>query len=262
AGIATAPVGMAHFNLVSHFGLLANIVSVPLMGVWVIPFGAVAMALIPFGLEAWPLMAMGWGIDWILGVAEAITHWPNARSRVPSPPGWVLPVLAMGGLYVILWQGRGRALGVVPVVLAFGGWMATDRPDMLIAEDGNLVAVRTADGLALSRETGARFVAQVWLENDGTLRAQHQAAALWPDPAPVRLVRGKRAARAYTGCQPQEIVVSNQPLSPAGPCVLFHPPSLTGAVAGYRTSQGWRFVTDTDLSGVRLWSPDARSNSH
>jgi len=40
AGAATAPYAAAHFNQISHYGLLANLLSVPVMGLVVIPAAA------------------------------------------------------------------------------------------------------------------------------------------------------------------------------------------------------------------------------
>ncbi|MEY8841164.1 ComEC/Rec2 family competence protein, partial [Cribrihabitans sp. XS_ASV171] len=51
AGLATAPVGAANFNTLSHYGLLANLASVPLMGSVVIPAAVLAALLAPFGLD-------------------------------------------------------------------------------------------------------------------------------------------------------------------------------------------------------------------
>lgn len=69
AGAATAPFAMAHFNQFAQFGLLANLATVPLMGVLVVPSGVLAMLLMPFGLEWVGLVPMGVGLDWILAVA-------------------------------------------------------------------------------------------------------------------------------------------------------------------------------------------------
>jgi competence protein ComEC len=52
AGMATAPIAAAHFNQVPHYGLIANIVSVPLMGAVIIPGAVLAALLAPFGLDA------------------------------------------------------------------------------------------------------------------------------------------------------------------------------------------------------------------
>ena len=52
AGLATAPFSSAHFNQVSHFGLLANIQSLLFMGFLVAPSSVLAVMLMPFGAEA------------------------------------------------------------------------------------------------------------------------------------------------------------------------------------------------------------------
>ena len=50
AGAATAPVAAAHFNTLSHFGLIANLLSVPLMGLVVIPGAVLALILLLLAL--------------------------------------------------------------------------------------------------------------------------------------------------------------------------------------------------------------------
>ena len=60
AGSATAPFSVVHFNQVSHYVLLANILSLPVMGFLVVPSAVLPMMLMPFGAEAVGL----WG--WIL----------------------------------------------------------------------------------------------------------------------------------------------------------------------------------------------------
>ncbi|MEC3860453.1 ComEC/Rec2 family competence protein [Mesobacterium sp. TK19101] len=257
AGAATAPVGMAHFNQVAHFGLLANLVSVPLMGALVIPAGVFAVVLMPLGLEAWALRLMGLGLDWILLVARSVADWPLAVTYVPRPPDAVLPLMAAGGLFVMLWQGRWRWLGMAPVMLSVALWLTATRPDLLIAENGTLVGVMTPAGRALSRETGEGFVASVWMENDGDGANQQAAAARWVNSPQLRHLRGKRAASDFSGCSRLDIVVSDRDLPADAPCILFQPSTLRGqgSVAGYRTKKGYVFVTDLQKTGHRLWHP-------
>src|SRR5690606_25796112 len=69
AGMATAPVAAAHFNQIPHYGLLANVVSVPLMGLVVMPAAVLAALLWPVGLSSLGLALMKPAILWILAVA-------------------------------------------------------------------------------------------------------------------------------------------------------------------------------------------------
>ncbi len=266
AGLATAPVGMAHFNQSATFGLIANLISVPVMGLIVVPMGVVAGLLMPFGLDWIPLWAMGLGLDWILGVAETIAGWPGAVRPIIAPPAWVLPVLAMGGLILCIWRGWGRAVGLVPMALATLVWTQSERPALLIADNGALVGLMTEEGRALSRPKGSGFVAGSWLENDGEGATQASAGALWPGEGgrtrraefgdfEVVHLQGKRAARAWNACRPRQIIISSVDLALKGPCTRFDPVALkaSGSVALWMGEDGPRMLTAAQASGHRLW---------
>lgn len=267
AGLATAPIGAAHFNALAHYGLIANLLSVPLMGILVIPAAVFAALLGLVGLEAVGLWVMGWGLRWILEVSQTVASWDGSRSFVPGPQAYVLPVLVLSLLFVILWQGRTRWIGLVPAVIALGLWTFVQRPAVLIAEGGALVGVMTSEGRALSRDKGAGFIASNWLENDGDPSDQALAAARWSEiskdsdiPAFLH-VRGKRGAEAFDGCRPDQIVVTNVELAAQG-CTVFDPKTLkeTGAIALHETPDGFQTRSVRDVTGDRLWSqwPKAR----
>ncbi|AVO39253.1 ComEC/Rec2 family competence protein [Pukyongiella litopenaei] len=268
AGAATGPVGAAHFNTLAHYGLPANLASVPLMGVLVIPAAVLAACLAPFGFEAVGLHLMGIGLRWILGVATFVSGLDGAQGRVAAPPGWVLPVLALGLLWLMLWQGRARCAGLAPAALALvaWGWAGADRPEVLVADTGALVGVMTETGRALSKPRGSGFIAGVWLENDGDGATQERAAARWPEgDGRVRRilaggheilhVSGKRAARSLETCRPGQVVVASVPVDPPGGCIVYDPPRLrqTGSIA----ISGGVTVTARQVSGDRLWNRPA-----
>ncbi len=262
AGAATGPVGAAHFNQTAHFGLIANLLSVPLMGTLIIPALVCAALLMPVGLDGWPLAVAGAGLDWILGVAHTVESIEGSRGAVPSPDWYVLPMMAFGFLVVILWQGRMRFLGLGPVVASVIAWATVDRPDILIADGGALVGVMGGEGRALSKARGAGFVADNWLENDGNPDSQKVAAARWGTTVsasriPVVHVTGKRAA-ADVRCAAGEIVVSNATLPAGLSCDAFDPGRMreTGAIA-LRHDPGHDRLTVTtarDFTGNRLWN--------
>lgn len=260
AGLATAPFAAAHFNQVAHYGLVANLLSVPLMGVLVMPAAVLAVCLLPFGLEGLPLWVMGRGLDWILGVANRISALEGARGLVPGPEAGVLPLIALGGLLIILWQGRLRLAGLAPVLLGFAFWAQTQRPGVLISDTGALVGVMTETGRALSKGRGAGFVARIWLENDGDPATQEAAHTRWNDIAatgwPVTALRGKRAADALTDCRPGEWVVLTASPPKELPCNVLTPETLrhTGAVALYRENGKIRHLTARQVTGARLWN--------
>jgi len=269
AGLATAPIGAAHFNTMSHYGLLANMLSVPMMGTIVVPAAFVAALLAPFGLEAIALHVMGLGLEWILIVSDRVSGLDGAQGFVVSPPPYVLPMFALGALWVALWRGRAKWIGIAPVAAAFLFWGQGERPEVLIADSGGLVGIMTESGRALSKEKGSGFIATVWLENDGDGVDQMQAASRWPagsgmvrryDWQGKELVHitGKRAAQGFEECRKNQIVVSAVNLELSGECSLFAPERLkaTGSLA---LSNG-QIRTSREEIGHRLWSPDLSGN--
>ncbi|MEO0402748.1 MAG: ComEC/Rec2 family competence protein [Pseudomonadota bacterium] len=262
AGLATAPIGAAHFNSIAHYGLIANLSSVPLMGVLVIPAAVLALALAPFGAEAVGLWIMGAGLQWILWVADWVSSLDGARGFVPGPGPWVLPALALGALFVILWQGPVRFAGAVVMACAMLAWQTGARPTILIADTGALVGVMTAEGRALSRPKGAGFVARNWLENDGDGVAQDIAAARWEQMHGVIHLSGKRAREAFSGCDAGDLVVANGDVAATGAraCLVLDPGTLrkTGAIAIIGSGTSAKLVTARDRAGDRMWSGWAR----
>ena len=260
AGLATAPVAAAHFNQFAHYGLIANLLSVPLMGVLVMPAAVVAACLMPFGLDWIALWVMGLGLKWILGVAHFVSGLEGARGTVVSPDPIVLPMMMLGALLIVIWQGRSRLAGVVPIAAAFVLWSQTTRPDVLISDTGALVGVMTEEGRALNKAKGGGFIALNWLENDGDAAEQPGAAERWtaalPEAFNITAVSGKRAAAALTECGVNDWVVMNVSPPHDLPCTVIHPKTLaqSGALAIYRTPAGLRTVTARDITGVRLWN--------
>lgn len=177
AGLATAPIAAAQFHRVTDYGLLANILSVPLMGLLVMPAAVLAALLWPLGAEGAGLWLMELGTRWILGVARVIGGLDDAVRMVPVPPGWVMPLLGLGGLWLALWPGRARFAGVALGLVAVLGWLTAERPALLIDRDAALVGLLGPEGRVLSRSRGAGFVAEAWLEADGDEASQAVAGA-------------------------------------------------------------------------------------
>ncbi|MBY6065711.1 ComEC family competence protein [Leisingera aquaemixtae] len=262
AGAATAPFAAAHFNTIPHYGLLANLLSVPVMGTVVIPAAVLALCLAPFGLEWIGLRLMQWGMDWILWVARSVSGFDGAVSHAAAPGPWVLPLLAGGFVFAVVWQGRLRLAGLLPAAAALWMWTMAERPDILIAESGGLVGVMEAEGRALSRAKGQGFTAEIWLENDGDPASQPVSASRWAaelDGLPVwqgdgfRIIHapGKRKLSAASSCKDRDIVIST--VTGSSSCLLLTPEVMrqTGSLALTRTG---KLLTARDAAGERPWT--------
>jgi competence protein ComEC len=271
-GFSTAPYAAAHFNRFTDYGLLANLLTVPVMGAVIMPAGALAALLAPVGLEALPLWVMEQGARWILFVAHWIADLEGSVTAIPAPGSWVLPLFTMGALWLILWRGRVQLVGVLPVVAAFALWAMAERPALLISGDGKLLGLAGPEGRALSAAKGGGFAAENWLQNDGDLAEQGAAAERPGFDGPkgerrfelawlrgVQLTGKGAEARLAEACASDALVILAAPAQTAAKgCRLIDANMLaaTGPLAIWITKDGVR-IERTKVAR-RLWSPPAR----
>ncbi len=146
AGLATAPFAVSHFNRFAVYGLLANLIAVPIVGLWIMPAAILALILMPLSLHWVPLAAMGWGVDIVLGVADAVAAWPGSTVTLPSPPMAGLAAVAFGGLWLCLWRRRWRWLGAIPVITGLATIPLQTSPHVVVGEQAKFMAVLGAQG--------------------------------------------------------------------------------------------------------------------
>ena len=269
AGLATAPFAAAHFNQIAHYGLIANLLSVPLMGILVMPAAVLAVCLAPLGLWGIGLWAMELGLRWILFVAGFVAAQDGALSHVWAPSPWVLPLMTLGLLWVLLIKGAARFAGLGMVACAAVLWFQTERPALLVADDGGLLGLQTDAGRALSKPRGSGFVAGIWLENDGAPVTQEQAAdrvGLATDGRRLTVdlrgwqilhVTGKTALADLDGCAGADILISNQTDAVDRPCSVFDIRRLreTGSLALNVAQNGDLHIeTAHHIAGARPWN--------
>jgi competence protein ComEC len=173
AGAATAPAGLHHFGRLQVFGVLANAVAVPLTSLLVMPAALAAVLALPLGLAAWPLWAMGWGVEGILAVARQVAAWPGAAPALAPLPGWGLGLAGFGFCWLCLWRHALRLWGVPVILAGLAASAVSPPPDLLVSADARLVALRTAEGVYLHRVAGARGFTR-----DNMLRAMGVTEAL------------------------------------------------------------------------------------
>jgi competence protein ComEC len=161
----------------TQYGLIANMVAIPVTAFWIMPWGVAALLLMPFGLEALALQPMAWGVEAILATARTVASWPGASVQLPPMPAWGLTIAAFGGLWLCLWQGRVRWAGIAGILAGIATIGLVEHPDILISGNGRLIAVRMTDGgYSLSSIRAERFQARLWLEATGGNEPR-----AWPD---------------------------------------------------------------------------------
>ncbi len=169
ASLATAPFALFHFSRIPLFsGLVANMIAVPVSSIFIMPFGILACFLMPFGLEHWSLYIADESVAVIMRTAETVVTWPHAVMKGDSWPGWLLGMITLGGLWLCIWQGWVRFLGLAPILAAALLIPLSPRADILASADGKIFAVRDAGGkLWMSSARAGRFVREEWVQQEG-----------------------------------------------------------------------------------------------
>jgi competence protein ComEC len=167
AGAATAPFAIYHFNRFSEYSVIANLLAIPLTGFWVMPWAVAACLLMPFGLEALALIPMGWGIEGVIWIAQTVAGWPGAVLLLPAMPLAGLILVTLGGLWLCLWRRPWRYWGAVGIAAGMASMLLTQTPDILVAEDGKLLAVKAADGQLVLNTQRDSLASETWLRRAG-----------------------------------------------------------------------------------------------
>lgn len=276
AGLATAPIAAYHFNRTAPFGLLSNLLALPVMGFWIAPCACLAAVLAPLGLAGPALQAMGAGIEVVLQIAHWVGGLPGAVQPVRAAPGIVLGLVAVGGLWLALWRGPWRFAGPIAVIGALVLWSnAPPRPDVLVAPGARLVGVMGPTGRILDHERAQSFAAKTWLRRDGDWAGQKIAAArkgLRRDGSRMsaKLKDGWRLevlwrrkldpARIADHRRERTILIARNGPPVSGPCTYFGGKDLkrSGALA-FTIEQGALVTKLSRTPGeCRLWTPSCR----
>lgn len=177
AGTATAPFAVYHFNRFQVYGIPANMIAVPVTGFWIMPWAVIGFLLMPLGLEGLALAPLSWGVDVVIWVAEQVASWPGAVVLLPAMPVWSLGLISLGGLWLCIWRGGKRLLGLGAMILGSAGMLAVEPPDLLVDDSGRLLATATLDGgLLISSKNAGRASREWWLRRAGA----DAPAGYWP----------------------------------------------------------------------------------
>jgi competence protein ComEC len=171
ATLATTPFAIYHFDRAASYSLLANLLAEPIVAFVIMPSAAVAVVMMPFGLESWPLQTMGWGVHQITVIAHWVADLPGASTLIRAWPLGALLGIVFGGLWIALWRRSWRWLGLVPIAVSFAVVQFGMPPDVFIARDAQSAAVRGEDGrLVILGARPDEYTTEQWLLRDGDLR--------------------------------------------------------------------------------------------
>ncbi len=216
-----------HFHQFQPYGLLANLLAMPVVSALVMPMGILGVLAMPFGYDGICWQLMGEGIDWMIAVVLWVASLPGANTLVPSFGTGPLLLATAGLLLVCLLRTPLRLAGPLLLVVAIAWALRTPQPDVLVASDGSAVALRIAGGhLAVVKSGSDSFAVREWLAADADQRTPKDKGldrGIACDPAGCigRLADGAlvaipRSMEAFAEDCGRAVLVVSQRQAPAG----------------------------------------------
>jgi competence protein ComEC len=240
--LALMPVALFHFHRAGIYGSMANLVAIPLTTFVSMPAIAAGLALDLVGLGAPAWWVCGHSLQLLLWIARWVAARSDAVTLMPSMGGVRFAVFVGAMLWLALWHGRVRLLGLVPAVAVIVSLAWLSPPDVLIAGDGRTLGITGVAGrpLLILREGRSNFTRDAMLETTGmagvvTSLTQWPAARCSDKACAMTLERGGRswrllmlrgrkemaASELARACDQADIVVAQQEITaPCHPALL------------------------------------------
>jgi competence protein ComEC len=196
AALATDPFGAFHFNRMAMYGLIGNALVLPLVEFVVMPAAVFGVLASFFGLDGPIWFLMGQGVGFMLAVAAWVAQLPGAVRMVPSFGAGALILMALGLMWLTLWQSQLRWFGLVFALAGVALALTARQPDVVIDARGQALAYRGADGaLHALNPRGDYFTLAQWLAGDADARSPRSLER----PQDARCDRGGCVGRLADG---------------------------------------------------------------
>jgi competence protein ComEC len=277
AGAATGPFAIQHFNRIANFGVFANLTADLVASVAMMPALAVALLLeVPgHGLATPALFVAGWSARAIIAIGHLFATMPAAGLATSVAPAVTLLLSYFGILFVCLWRGHLRWLGL-PLAAAVALWPRPELPLIWVANDGADAAV-VSRGQEVALRPGVRtYATDVWAQRRGLATPADMARArgalfdcdYWscvarPGVKPALGIwwtrRKPKPDRLAQLCAGSDVLVlrADMVLPPSCRDALVLAPrqfAAGGAAEIYAAKGGWRIVWSQPERGERPWS--------
>ena len=136
AGLAADAIASLNRESVTHYGMIANILAVPLTAFWIMPAPITGCLPITFGLGTMTLEWMAFVVGNVLVIVGEVASWPGAVAHVSKMPMYPYLLIVLGGNWLCLMRQEWRYIRIVTVFCKFFSGSLAAKPDFLFLESG------------------------------------------------------------------------------------------------------------------------------
>lgn len=132
------------------------------------------------------------GLEAVLVIAAFVADLPNAVALVPPMSVFALSAIVLAGLWLCVWQGTVRLLGLPVLAVALAASTLVRSPDILVDREARFFALNMGDGrIYLSPGRAGSFERDMW---------QRRLAASSVLPLPAGVAEGGRLRCDAAAC--------------------------------------------------------------
>lgn len=163
AGLASGVFSIQHFYNIASFGVLANVLAMPIVTFLVMPLALFSLLLMPFGLETWTLVGLGLAIEQVIKIANFVADL-GGDINVGKPSQLASWLLMIGFIGFVCIKSAARYVSFAAILAGILViWlMPVPPPNILISEDGRLTAILSSSEIKASRSRPSEFIISQW----------------------------------------------------------------------------------------------------
>lgn len=246
ASIMTAPYVIYHFYKFANYSVLMNLIAVPIMSFFLMPFTIIATVLMPFGLDSIFLWVLGFFIRIIIDCASYIASLPGAIWYFGHITPASLLIYTLGFLWLALWQTRWRKFGLLIIIFSVILMLLSPKPVLVIDLKDKIVGIRTEqDRLDIySEKSIPRFTKEYWANWLGIDEAHISQNIASIEQKLFGLRNNKTLAIINNQCLEADLIV---PLSDNNSCK-----TKSSAVINHKSILAARFI-EVFCNGKNCW---------
>lgn len=119
ATLATTPISLYYFNQWTLNAVFANMVAIPLTGVFIMPLATICVISsficdLSYIFKLWEI-----SLNFLIFIAQTVSHWPGSHLKIAQPSTLYITLFGIGFLWLCIFTTRLRFFGLIFITAAF-----------------------------------------------------------------------------------------------------------------------------------------------
>ncbi|MFQ3306873.1 MAG: competence protein ComEC [Candidatus Midichloriaceae bacterium] len=156
-----------HFQNFCTYGILTNLIAIPLTEFIIMPAGIIGIFLIPFNLDSIIYYVMEIAIEYLLVIAKFIASLPYSIIKINFVSDYFLLSYSIGFILLCTLEKKKKYYTIIPLCFCLYSAFSNKTPDIVISNNAKMVAVKDINDkkLYLIKGFNQRYAKRIWEQN-------------------------------------------------------------------------------------------------